>query len=466
MNIHDPQRVQKDTGGAQTRSDRLFQTAFIAALALLIFLGGSILTVAGYFPGPQITRAYEGGKALYAKLNEYKDVYRSDLWYPERNKDRGVTIKRSQLMQEGPTVYLSGSEPTVFLIDADGNVLHSWTKQFSEVWSRDAGWMPEPQPDSHVYFRKAHIFPNGDVVALYEGVGDTPYGYGIVKLDKDSNVIWSYPGRAHHQFDIGPDGRIYVLTHEFVEGEVDEFAHLEGPRLEDFLVVLSPDGEELKKIRLLTAIADSEYRQMLYNVSSFGLADPTHTNTVEFIDREKAANFPFGEEGQILLSFRGLHTIGVLDPETSQITWATGGPWIGQHDPDILPNGNILLFDNFGNFRHPNGISRVIEFDPKTMEIVWKYAGTEQSPLASTIRSDEQRLANGNTLITESDGGRIIEVTPEGEIAWEFVNPVRGGPDGDRIPIIAWTERLDPASLDPALLQPEQSAQMQTEVSP
>ncbi|WP_265516667.1 arylsulfotransferase family protein [Nitratireductor luteus] len=467
MSVNYPDPGSENAEGAPSRLDRLFHTAFLAALALLIFLAGSLLTVVGYPPGPQITRAYEGGRALYAKRTGYKDVYRTDLWYPERSKDKGVTVKRPDLMQDGPTIYLSGSEPTAFLIDADGNVLHSWTKRFSEIWSPEAGGVQEPQPDSHVYFRQTHIFPNGDLIAIYEGVGDTPYGYGVVKLDRDSNVIWSYPGHAHHQFDIGPDGNIYVLTHEFMDDEIGGFAHLDRPRLEDFLVVLSPDGKELKKIRLFTALADSEFRQMLYTVSSFGLGDPTHTNTVEFIDGEAAANFPFGEEGQVLLSFRGLSAIAVLDTEAERITWATNGPWLGQHDPDILPNGNILMFDNFGNFDRPNGFSRVIELDPKTMEIVWQYAGTAQSPLDSRIRSDQQRLKNGNTLITESNGGRMIEVTPEGEIAWEFINPVRGGPDGSLIPIIAWTERLDPSAFDPELLQPEQrQAELQTETSP
>src|SRR5262245_65643091 len=34
-----------------------------------------------------------------------------------------------------------------------------------------------------------------------------------------------------------------------------------------------------------------------------------------------------------------------------------------------------------------------------------------------------QRLPNGNTLITESSFGRFFEVTKEGEIVWEYVNP-------------------------------------------
>ena len=85
------------------------------------------------------------------------------------------------------------------------------------------------------------------------------------------------------------------------------------------------------------------------------------------------------------------------------------------------------------------------------MAIVWQYAGTAEWPFESLIRASQQRLANGNTLITESSGGRILEVTPAGEIVWQFVNPVRGGEDNDRLPIICWAQRLDPNDLDTAL---------------
>jgi hypothetical protein len=94
----------------------------------------------------------------------------------------------------------------------------------------------------------------------------------------------------------------------------------------------------------------------------------------------------------------------------------------------------------------------VIEFDPETMELVWQYAGTAEQPLESLIRASQQRLANGNTLITESSGGRILEVTPAGEIVWQLVNPARGGAQGELIPIVCWAQRLDPNDLDPSLL--------------
>ena len=44
----------------------------------------------------------------------------------------------------------------------------------------------------------------------------------------------------------------------------------------------------------------------------------------------------------------------------------------------------------------------------------------------SPFISSAQRLPNGNTLITEGSGGRLIEVTPGHEIVWEYISPYWG----------------------------------------
>jgi len=76
--------------------------------------------------------------------------------------------------------------------------------------------------------------------------------------------------------------------------------------------------------------------------------------------------------------------------------------------------------------------SRVLEFDPTTLEIVWQYTPREAARGAvntpyfySRIISGMQRLPNGNTLITEGDDGRVFEVTRDHEVVWEYVSPHR-----------------------------------------
>mgnify|MGYP000794345555 CR=1 FL=1 len=48
---------------------------------------------------------------------------------------------------------------------------------------------------------------------------------------------------------------------------------------------------------------------------------------------------------------------------------------------------------------------------------------TDASKFYSSYISSAQRLPNGNTLITEGSDGHLLEVTPDHEIVWEFVNP-------------------------------------------
>ncbi len=75
----------------------------------------------------------------------------------------------------------------------------------------------------------------------------------------------------------------------------------------------------------------------------------------------------------------------------------------------------------------------MLEFDPTTLEIVWQYTPREAGfiiPLNaynfySGFISGMQRLPNGNTLITEGAGGRVLEVEREHEIVWEYPCPYK-----------------------------------------
>jgi len=103
-----------------------------------------------------------------------------------------------------------------------------------------------------------------------------------------------------------------------------------------------------------------------------------------------------------------------------------------QHDPSLLENGHVLIFDN-GTHRQRLALpfSRVIEVDPQTKQIVWEYRDVPLYNFFSPYISGARRLPNGNTLITEGVFGRMFQVTPEKEVVWEFINPhFYPAPDG------------------------------------
>jgi hypothetical protein len=429
--------------------DRLGSVLFVAAIAFLAFVGGAMAVLAHKFPHEYLRDAYRAGQALVEQHRETTDPYATDQWRMARDGTKGVTIHDPSRAFEGYTLYTSAGEAAAHLIDMNGRVQHEWRRPYSAVWNKQAA-VKKPQPDAVILWDKARLLPDGDLLAIYAAAGDTPWGYGMVKLDRDSNLVWSYLAHTHHDFDIAPDGNILALTNDFSTQRPEGLDKLDKPYLEDFVVVLSPDGKELKKISVTRALAQSRYKHLSLAIPSYALADPLHTNSVQYITRELAANFPFAKEGDVLVSFRDMSAIAVLSLDSGQLIWATRGPWLWQHDASLLPSGHITLFDNLGGFREGNS-ARVLEIDPKSMAITWSYQGDDAHPFHSPLRSSAETLPNGDVLITESDGGRLFEVTREGKIVWNFVNPTRGGAHGEMVAIATWGQRIDPGTLAPDL---------------
>jgi outer membrane protein assembly factor BamB len=422
------------------RSSALTTAVTFACVAFLAFVVGGFTMYSGLFPAEALRGAFQGGRALYDQLRT-NDPVKTDFWRPARTNARGVVQHDPQRAQQGLTLYTSGHDQRAMLIDMDGRVVHQWSLLYSRAWDK-SGAVAKPRPDAFIYIEKAHVFPNGDLLALYTAIGDTPWGYGLVKMDKNSNVIWKYLANAHHDFTFDTEGNIFVLTHEFSKVNIPGFEHLlKIPRIDDFIVKLSPDGRPLKKVWLTGAFARSSSGRRLYFGPDNEMGDYLHTNSVHVLNKA-VPSIPQSRPGQVLVSMREISTIALIDPESSTVVWASTGPWVRQHDAEFLPNGRLLLFDNEGD---PSDFgSRVLEIDPATFKVKWSYGGRSDQPLDSTVRGSQSRLANGNTLIVESYAGRVLEVTRTGDIVWEFINPVRGGPQQDRIPIIHWVSRVVP----------------------
>jgi hypothetical protein len=441
-----PDLRSRPTESAEEGGGRLPAIVAIVCLAFLAFVAGSYTMYSQIFPANTLRGAFQGGNAFYERLTGYNEPEETDFWKPARTGVRGVLRHDAARAQEGLTLYSSAHAQKAFLIDMGGRVRHQWSLPYSAVWDESAA-VKHPMQDGFIYIEKAHIYPNGDLLALYTAVGDTPWGYGLVKMDKDSKLIWKYLAHAHHDFDIDVSGNIYVLTQEISSEEIEGFAHLKAPRIDDFVVKLSPDGKELDKVWVTSAFAKSRFGRRFNFVPDTDTGDYLHTNSVSVLDKP-VPGIPQSQAGQVLVSFREISTIALIDLKTADVVWAQSGPWIRQHDAEFLADGDLLLFDNEGD---PNGYggTRVLEIDPANFKIDWSYGGRSDQRLDSLARGSQTRLKNGNTLIVESYAGRMLEVTRDGKVVWEFINPVRGEVHPDQIPIIHWAERIDPQSLRP-----------------
>ncbi len=317
----------------------------------------------------------------------------------------------------GLNFYTSGHAGSAILMDMEGRTLHRWHTTFRQVWPKRK--MRKRYRDKE-WFRRAHLFENGDILGIWAGGG------GLVRLDKDSNILWSRGVWAHHDLQVMPDGRIYGLTSK---GRRIARIHETNYLIEDFVTVLDASGEIEKSVSLLAAFENSERYRGVWLQRARDWGSLMHANTVEVLDGSLADRIPEFSAGRVLVSLRNLNAIAVVDLDREEVVWAHPGRFAAQHDPSVLENGHILVFDNV----HRPKVSRIEEYDPLTLAEVWAYRGSSQEPFYSAHSGTAQRLPDGNTLITETSKGRAFEVTADGEIVWEFLSPHRAGEKGELI---------------------------------
>ena len=292
------------------------------------------------------------------------------------------------------------------LVDGAGKEVHRWTHQ-----GMRGGY-------THL-LKNGNIHYEARVAARVEHLGPAFSefrGGAIQELDRDGNIVWQLNDPSgHHDSRRRREGG---LMHISAERMPDDFAKRlapdwDGPIFADTVISSEPDGTEIWRWKTW---------------ENFDLEDPKnrfrpgpglwlHLNGIEL-----------GGDGTFTVSSRYLHSVMVINRQTgkveerySQATTATD--IFGQHDPRLLPNGNILVFDNGWERPASHSYSRVVEFERGSGKIVWEYADAPRSNFYSSYISGVDPCPNGNVLVAEGQTGRMFQVTRAGEVVWEYINP-------------------------------------------
>jgi hypothetical protein len=325
----------------------------------------------------------------------------------------GVVHREPGKTAAGLNLYNSRKRTEAHLVDSNGKFVHSWSAP-----SKGKNW------------HTTKLMKDGDLLVIATD-------RKLLRLGWDSRMKWEYRERFHHDLAMSPDGLIYALTRR---AEMWRTLGLRIPIVKEYISVLTENGNFVKEINLFEVLAPLIKEERIKKIHSWAqknrpeeglkeklLHDPVlweneipdafHVNSIEIVDRNISG---VAKKGDLLLSIRQLNLICIFRERSRELVWSWGpGQVQCQHNASLLENDNILVFDN-GCQR---GFSRIVEVNPRTKQIVWEYKTSPSENFFSFRRGGVQRLANGNTLITESDRGRVIEVTPEGKIVWEFLNP-------------------------------------------
>ncbi|REK19379.1 MAG: hypothetical protein DWQ37_00840 [Planctomycetota bacterium] len=428
-----------------SRLNRLYQIAFYLSAMFLAFVAGAVATDLNWAVGDWARDAFLAARAVTSGHLLTEDEYPKLLWNVARTDARGLRKYDPRQSAGGYTLYSAADSPSAILLDERGDELHRWTMPLSRACPNApvSRWVA----DRGILVRRTQLFPNGDLMALYDTPQFTPSGCGLVRMDCDSEVIWAFDEPAHHDFAVDPAGNTWVLTNAIRRTAHPQWQELELPIIEEFVVKLDPQGHPVQRMSLFDLLGSSRFHRPLVSLAN-QLGDVLHSNTVNLAGEKFAAHHPDVSHGDLIVCLRNLNLVVAINPDRAAIVWAVAGPWRRPHDPDPLDNGHLLVFDNCYAGGSVEG-SRVVEVDPRDASIVWAFTGTGDDRLYSQIRSSQQRLPGGNVLITESDFGRILEVTRDGQVVWEYVHPGRGTRDGQTlIPVICGAQRYDPQQLD------------------
>lgn len=305
----------------------------------------------------------------------------------------------------GYTLFSPNFGRETYLVGMRGDIVHQWRNHPLE-------------PGNY-----AQLLKNGNLLwagRTKEGNLPNTGGKGglLRELDWDGNVVWEYrDDNQHHDFRRLDNGNTLYIAWEAMRPENAKRVRGGVPGTEkngviygDYIREVDPAGKTVWEWHS----QDLEIEK--YELNNIGHREEfAHCNAV----------FPF-DNGDVMLSFRRISTIMIIDRKTGKPRWEkTDLSWGMQHDCVMLDNGNILFFAN-GHDTGAAPASRVIELDPKTGKTVWEYAGDPPWTFHSPHISGQQRLDSGNTLICEGNWGRIFEVTPQKEIVWEYISPFFG----------------------------------------
>lgn len=413
----------------------------LARLALLLgvlVLGSAYSFVAaerGWFPHPQYLAAREAAKALWeARIRPVPFDRPARPGAPDRAGSRA-----HEPAGDDDVTLLVGYRPGGFaawLVDRQGRELHRWDARFSEVFPR-APHLRWQARDEAIAWHGATVLANGDLVFNFQDA-NFPYGSGLVRLDATGRVVWALAENTHH--DVTPDdrGHLWVPAMRVVEGTGNGNRH--AWHYEDIILEVAPeDGRVLRRIVVRDALAAYPGLFGLTYADSLDIdsEDPLHLNNVDPLPEALAARFPLFRAGDLLISLRNINTIAVLDRESGRAKWVMTGPFVRQHDPDWLPDGRLLVFDNRGGDPACGG-SRLLAIDPVTQEIETRYDGCGGPPFYTYARGMQQLLPDGRLLVAETHAGRAFELSADGRLLWEYWNVIGDG----RVGILTHAERL------------------------
>jgi hypothetical protein len=176
--------------------------------------------------------------------------------------------------------------------------------------------------------------------------------------------------------------------------------------------------------------------------------DPVHLNDIQPVLKDG----PYWKAGDLFLSFRHMSMIMLYRPATDEIVWTHQGPWLAQHDVDILDDSRIAVFNNNayerGTLARVHGTNEITVYDFATGETSQPWdAALTKADVKTLFEGLFTVLPDGTAMVEEENSGRLLFLGRDGTVRGEFINT---GADGIAYRM-GWTRYMTVAEGEAAL---------------
>jgi outer membrane protein assembly factor BamB len=420
-----------------SRMDRLLRVLFVFGFCVLSFTFGAATYQLQIFPYPLFRDAKLAWDAWVQVSNQHMPAGLIAFALAPGNDPVARRVDPAAgdeyvLVTGGPYELMDHCPKfgcMAWITDRMGRIVHVWNVNLDELWDGLKNVSGDVSTLSITPIGMA-LEADGSLVVTFQGNNTFPFAIGIAKFDRDGHILWKRFDNSHHWPAVDGEGRIYTPYATFpketvyVGSSAIELKCATGRPAMDGIRVLSPDGNTLRDIPVMQSFVDSGYVGMFYGLRDG--CDPTHLNSIALVTDEVAKHLPGTKAGDLLVSLREPSAIAILDGVTGRVERAVSGITAAQHNPQFLPDGSVLAFDNLGGSKALGGsrLARVNLLTGASQTIFPLGHEIGLLPFSSTVAGTVKVSRDGRrALIADSEQGRIIEIDiATGKVLWIYEN--------------------------------------------
>jgi len=261
------------------------------------------------------------------------------------------------------------------------------------------------------------LFENGDL--LFKDQGGP-----LILIDKCSKIKWVKEGTYHHSIEMDHNQDLWVASQMPAENFIN-----------DSIEKISKKGVVKFQKSVLELLEENNLGNLI--VTSKETIDPIHLNDIQPV----LADGPFWIKGDIFLSLRNLSLVILYRPSSNKVLWYQQGPWVYQHDVDILDKNRISIFNDNLNLEKNkvNGSNNTLiyDFSSKKTSNPFKKA-YEINKIKTPEAGLSEILDNNDIFVEETLNGRLLRMDKNGKIVWEYINRS----DNKKLYILSWSRYL------------------------